>query len=66
MKANVGTIDKVARIIIALVLFSLYFFLEGNLRYVAFIGIIPLVTAFTSWCPLYTLIGMSTCARKNT
>ena len=65
MKANVGTIDKVVRIIIALVLFSLYFVLEGNLRYIALIGIIPLLTAFMSWCPLYSLFGMSTCPLKK-
>lgn len=65
MKANVGSIDKVVRIIIALVLFSLFFFLEGNLRYIALIGLIPLLTAFMSWCPLCTIFGLSTCPLKK-
>jgi len=65
MKANVGSADKVVRIVIALVLFSLYFFLEGNLRYIALIGIIPLLTAFTSWCPIYTIFGITTCPFKK-
>lgn len=65
MKANVGSVDKTIRIVIALVLFSLFFILEGNLRYVALVGLIPLLTAFMSWCPLYTLFGLSTCPLKK-
>lgn len=65
MKANVGSVDKAVRIVIALVLFSLYFVLEGNLRYIAFVGIIPLLTAFVSWCPLYSIFGISTCPLKK-
>lgn len=66
MKSNVGSVDKIVRIIIALALFSLYFILEGNLRYIAVIGFIPLLTAFVSWCPLYSIIGISTCPLKKT
>jgi len=65
MKANVGSVDKTIRIVIALVLFSLFFILEGNLRYIALVGLIPLLTAFMSWCPLYTLFGLSTCPLKK-
>jgi len=57
MKSNVGSVDKTIRILIALALFSLFFFLEGNLRYLAVIGFIPLLTAFISWCPLYKISG---------
>ncbi|EKN64015.1 DUF2892 domain-containing protein [Schinkia azotoformans] len=64
MKINVGKSDRIIRIILALVLFSLFFFLEGNLKYLALIGIIPLVTAFIKFCPLYTLFGISTCKIK--
>ncbi len=66
MKNNVGSIDKVVRIIIALFLFSMYFILEGNLRYIAVIGFIPLLTAFISWCPLYSIFVISTCPLKKT
>ncbi|MFQ5586613.1 MAG: DUF2892 domain-containing protein [Thermodesulfobacteriota bacterium] len=64
MKGNVGTIDKAVRFILALVLFSLAFFLEGNLRFLAVIGLIPLLTASISWCPLYQLVGISTCQKR--
>lgn len=66
MNSNVGSVDKVVRIIIALVLFSLYFVLEGNLRYLAVIGFIPLLTAFISWCPIYKIFGLNTCPLKRT
>ena len=62
---NVGSIDKVFRIIVAAVLFSLYFVLEGNARYFALVGIIPLVTAFIGFCPLDPLFGINTCAKKG-
>jgi len=65
MKSNVGSVDKTIRILIALALFSLFFFLEGNLRYLAVIGFIPLLTAFISWCPLYKIFGISTCSLKK-
>jgi hypothetical protein len=64
MKANVGSVDKIIRIILAVVLFSLYFFLEGNSRYIAVVGFIPLLTALVSWCPLYTLFGINTGAKE--
>ncbi|MFQ5674790.1 MAG: DUF2892 domain-containing protein [bacterium] len=66
MQANVGSKDKVTRIIIALALFSLFFVLQGNMRFLSTIGFIPFVTAFISWCPLYSLLGISTCPVKRT
>jgi len=64
VKANVGSLDKTVRLILALVLFSLYFVLEGNLRFLALVGFIPLLTGLVSWCPLYALFGLSTCPAK--
>jgi len=64
MTTNVGSLDRALRILIALGLFSLYFVLEGSLRWWALGGIIPLGTALLGNCPLYQLLGISTCARK--
>lgn len=67
MTRNVGTVDRVARVIIGLAILSLLFVLEGNLRWLGLIGLVPLVTAVTGNCPLYSIIGLSTCplaARK--
>lgn len=62
MKANVGKVDRGIRIVIGLVLF-LFFFAEPPLKYLGFVGIIPLLTALISWCPLYRLFGINTCKR---
>jgi len=64
MKVNIGSADKVLRIVIGLVLLSLVFLLKGNARWFGLIGLVPLVTAFTGFCPLYTLLGMSTCPKQ--
>jgi len=64
MKTNVGSIDKWIRLILAIGLFSLFFVLEGNARYWALLGIVPLVTALTNSCPLYSIFGLSTCPFK--
>ncbi len=66
MKANVGSLDKVIRVIIALALFSLFFVLEGSWRYLAVVGFVPLLTALVSWCPLYMLFGLNTCSVEKT
>lgn len=63
MNANVGTIDKLVRLIIALALFSLYFFLQDDLKWLGLLGIVPLATGLVNWCPLYTLFGVNTCRR---
>ena len=60
MQHNVGSIDKVLRVILGLGLLSLIFILEGNLRWLGLIGIAPLLTVLMSWCPAYTLFNIST------
>jgi hypothetical protein len=64
MKVNVGSADKAVRIVIGLALLSLLFLLDGKARWFGLIGLVPLLTAFAGFCPLYTLFGLSTCPRK--
>lgn len=64
MKANVGSVDKIVRLIIAAGLFSLFFILQDDLKWLGLIGIVPLVTALASWCPLYTVFGIKTCKMR--
>jgi len=60
MKANVGGIDKVLRIVAGVALLGLG--LAGVLPlWVGLIGIVPLATGLMNWCPVYSLFGMSTC-----
>jgi len=61
MKANVGGADRVIRIIAGLALLSLIFILEGSTRWWGLVGLVPLFTGLTRWCPAYAPFGVSTC-----
>lgn len=65
MKKNVGSFDKIFRIVVGLGLLSLLFLLEAPMRYLGLIGLVPLGTALMGWCPLYTLFGINTCKVKQ-
>lgn len=65
MKANIGNVERVIRVIIGLALLSLFFVLEGNARYWGLVGLIPLGTAAISWCPLWVLLGVNTCPAEQ-
>lgn len=67
MKTNVGNLDKVLRIVLAVVMSVLYFTrtVEGTLGTVLLIlGGVFLLTALVGFCPLYALMGISTCPKK--
>lgn len=59
MKANVGSVDKVLRIIVGLVILGSFFVLQGNARWFALIGVVPIATALIRFCPLYAILGIS-------
>jgi len=61
MEANVGSVDRGVRFVIGLALLSLLFVLNGNARWLGLIGVVPLATAAFRVCPLYRLVGLSTC-----
>ena len=63
MTANVGTIDRIARVIIgiALIAFALGFIAPGtSWAWVGWIGVMPLLTAAFATCPAYSIVGCST------
>jgi hypothetical protein len=62
MKSNVGGIDRLLRLALGLVLIGLTVF--GHIGAWGWIGIVPLVTAAVGFCPLYRLLGFSTCPMK--
>ncbi len=64
MKKNVGKVDKWIRIILGIALLCLIFIIEGNLRWLGLIGLIPLITGLINYCPLYELLGISTTGKK--
>jgi hypothetical protein len=65
MKANVGGIDKVLRIVAGLAILSLVFIVEGSARWWGLVGLVPLLTGLTGWCPLYAPFGLNTCPMKS-
>ncbi len=63
MKKNMGNTDRIVRLILAAVFGYLFFSgtVVGVLGYVLVaLGAIFILTSFISFCPLYTLVGMST------
>jgi len=56
---NVGTADRIVRVVIGLVLISLVF--VGPQTPWGWLGLIPLITAGIGFCPLYRLIGFRSC-----
>jgi hypothetical protein len=61
MKTNVGTIDRVIRVILGLSLLGAGSYFKN---WLGLIGIVPLLTAFFAFCPAYIPFGLSTCAVK--
>ena len=63
MKINVGSMDRILRIIVGLTLIALA--AAGIIGVWGWIGVIPLVTGIFRFCPAYTLLGISTCPAKK-
>jgi hypothetical protein len=60
MKLNVGTIDRVVRILVGLALIGLA--AAGTIGPWGYVGIVPLLTGFMRVCPAYSLFGINTCS----
>ena len=56
---NEGTIDRVIRVALGLVVLSLVF--VGPQTPWGWLGIVPIVTGLLGSCPLYTVLGLSSC-----
>ncbi|WP_425256982.1 YgaP family membrane protein [Rubrivivax sp. RP6-9] len=63
MKTNVGGLDRILRVVLGLVLIGLT--LSGAIGVWGWIGLVPLATAAMGFCPLYTVLGFSTCPMKK-
>jgi hypothetical protein len=62
LATNEGMVDRTLRVIVGLALLSLVFL--GPKSMWGLVGIVPLLTGLAGNCPLYTLLGISTCPRK--
>ena len=61
---NEATLERVIRVIAGIGLLSLVF--VGPQTPWGWIGVVPLLTGLIGSCPLYTLLGVSTCPMKET
>lgn len=65
LKKNVHPLERAGRIILGLGLLVAFFLLpEATYRWAFLIGIVPLLTGLAGSCPLYTILGFSTCPLK--
>ena len=68
MKKNMGSTDKMIRVIAAIIVGILYYtkVIEGTTATVlGVLAIVFLATSFISFCPLYTPFGINTCKKKE-
>ena len=63
MKTNVGTVDRVLRVAAGVTLIALT--LTGTIGLWGWIGVVPVLTGAVGSCPLYSLLGFSTCPMKK-
>ncbi len=67
MKKNMGTVDRVVRTIVAVAIIILYFtgVIGGTLALIlGIVAVLFLLTSLVSFCPTYTLFGISTCKEE--
>jgi hypothetical protein len=63
MKTNIHPIERILRVVVGFFLMSLAFWGPTSLWFL--LGVVPVATGLSGWCPLYTMLGMSTC-KTNT
>jgi hypothetical protein len=59
MQKNIHPIERVVRIVVGIILLSMSFVGPANPWF--YFGAIPVLTGLSGWCPLYKVIGVSTC-----
>ena len=67
MTNNVGTVDRITRTIVGLVLIAYalgYIYPNTGWNWVGWIGVVPILTAIFSICPAYGLLGLSSRVTK--
>lgn len=60
---NEGTVDRVLRVVAGIALLSLT--VVGPRTMWGLVGLVPLITGSLGSCPLYTVLGLSTCPMKK-
>jgi hypothetical protein len=63
MKTNENSVDRALRIVLGVALLGLT--ISGTIGIWGWLGIVPLATGAIGWCPLYAMLGISTCPVRN-
>jgi hypothetical protein len=62
---NTGRVDRAIRLVLGVVVLGLYGATDPPLKYVTLLGLIPVATGLSGFCPLYRLFGVSTCRTSD-
>lgn len=62
MKCNVGQTDRIIRISLAALIAALGLYFSS---WWGLVGIVPLATGLSLFCPIYKIFGVSTCSTKS-
>ena len=63
MTVNEGKLDRAIRIVLGLALIAMVFI--GPQTLWGWIGAVPLLTGLIGYCPIYSVLGINTCAMKS-
>ena len=63
MTVNEGKLDRAIRIVLGLALIAMVFI--GPQTLWGWIGAVPLLTGLIGYCPIYSVLGIKTCAMKS-
>ena len=61
MQQNIHNIERIIRVLLGIIILSLVFI--GPKSWWGLIGILPILTGLSGWCPPYQLLGISTCKK---
>lgn len=65
MPRNMGSMDRVIRVVVGLALLAGFFLnTTADWRWLYLLGIVPLITGLVGTCPMYSILGVNTCARR--
>ena len=63
MKQNVHNVERIVRVVVGLVIVSLVFI--GPQSPWGWLGLVPLATGLSGWCPPYAMLGINTCKNPD-
>lgn len=67
LKINEGSLDRILRVVLGVALLAWFFFDNGSgaWHYAKLLGVVPLLTGLVGFCPLYAMLGISSCPVKR-